>query len=200
MLCKRGESADIVKVLDYGLIRELERPKDQEAVRVGSISGTHLYLSPEAVRSPGEVDPQSDLYQLGAVGYFLLTGEHVFSGANLREVCNHHLHSVPEPPSVRLGRAIAPDLERLLLSCLEKERGRRPSDATELRANLASCQGAGAWSQEWPHDDVQTDQARRDQFHQSWTPDSHPRKRTSEMACPQDAQRMIEHDNHDQAG
>ncbi len=149
MLCERGGFRDVVKVLDFGLVRQMDHPDDKSlADATGSLTGTPLYLSPEAIREPREVDAQSDLYQLGAVAYFLLTGDHVFTGNSAVEILSHHLHSAPEPPSARLGRVIAEDLEGLVLSCLEKGKSRRPAGAAALREALAQCQDAGKWSQE----------------------------------------------------
>src|SRR5690606_31795371 len=95
--------ADLAKLLDFGLVRELESGATSGLTRTDTVMGTPLYLSPEAITSPAAVDARSDLYALGAVGYFLLTGEHVFSGRTVVEICSHHLHTEPEPPSSRAG-------------------------------------------------------------------------------------------------
>jgi serine/threonine-protein kinase len=94
------------------------------------------------------VGPQSDLYSLGAVGYFALTGQHVFEGRTLDEVCSHHLHTEPEPPSRRVDAPVPADLEALVLECLAKDPARRPADARELRRRLAGCAGFGGWTEE----------------------------------------------------
>jgi hypothetical protein len=83
--------------------------------------GTPLYMPPEAVTAPNAMDARGDLYALGAVVSFMVTGTHVFSGRSTIEVCEHHVHTKPEPPSSRLGRAFPADLELLLLDCLEKD-------------------------------------------------------------------------------
>jgi serine/threonine-protein kinase len=111
------------------------------------IQGTPLYLSPEAIRAPDAVDARSDIYGLGAVGYYLLTGTHVFDGATAVEVCSHHLHSRPEPPSERLGRPVPARLERLILACLEKDPARRPESAAELRDALRETDDNGRWDE-----------------------------------------------------
>jgi eukaryotic-like serine/threonine-protein kinase len=103
-------------------------------------------MAPESLTAPESVDGRADLYALGAVGYWLLTGTHVFSGETLLEVCAHHLHSVPEAPSSRLGRALPADLERLVLACLAKRPEDRPATAHVFRERLRACTGAGAWS------------------------------------------------------
>ncbi len=105
ILCERGGIPDVAKVVDFGLVRDLERTSD--ASRTGVVTGTPLYLAPEAIKAPDRIDGRADLYALGAVGYFMLTGTHVFTGATLVEVCSHHLHTAPVAPSERLARAAA---------------------------------------------------------------------------------------------
>jgi len=130
MLCAgRG---DRLKVLDFGLIKQLDAGPDVTRTDELSVIGTPLYLSPEALVAPDAVDARSDLYALGAVGYFLLTGHAPFSGRNAVEVCAHHLHTVPESPSSRLGRAVPRALEALILQCLEKSPSHRPASAASL--------------------------------------------------------------------
>jgi serine/threonine-protein kinase len=101
ILCERGGIPDVAKVVDFGLVRDLEPASGARLTQANVIQGTPLYLSPEAIRAPDAVDARSDLYGLGAVGYYLLTGTHVFGGATTVEVCSHHLHTRPVPPSER---------------------------------------------------------------------------------------------------
>jgi serine/threonine-protein kinase len=147
ILCERGGVADVAKVVDFGLVKDLERT-GASVSRADVVQGTPLYLSPEAITAPDRVDARGDLYALGAVGYYLLTGHHVFSGATLVEVCSHHLHTAPVPPGERLGRPVPAALERLLLSCLEKDPARRPASALALRDELAGLPGVDSWSEE----------------------------------------------------
>jgi serine/threonine-protein kinase len=145
ILCERGGIPDVAKVVDFGLVRDLERAAEAS---LNLVQGTPLYLSPEAITAPDRVDGRGDIYALGAVGYFLLTGQHVFSGATLIEVCSHHLHTRPVPPSERLGRALPEPLEALVLACLEKDKLLRPASAGELRDRLASLANAYPWSED----------------------------------------------------
>jgi serine/threonine-protein kinase len=92
------------------------------------------------------VDARTDLYALGAVGYWLLTGTHVFGGKSILEVVGHHLHSRPDPPSSRLDRPVSSDLEAVLLACLAKRPEDRPASAHVLRERLRACAAAGRWS------------------------------------------------------
>jgi serine/threonine-protein kinase len=147
ILCERGGIPDVAKVVDFGLVRDLEPASGARLTQANVIQGTPLYLSPEAIRAPGAVDARSDLYGLGAVGYYLLTGTHVFGGATTVEVCSHHLHSHPVPPSERLGRPVPAGLERLVLACLEKEPTQRPGSAAELRDALGDLDDVGQWGE-----------------------------------------------------
>jgi serine/threonine-protein kinase len=146
ILCERGSVPDVAKVVDFGLVRDLERASSHS--RADVVQGTPLYLSPEAIRAPERVDARSDLYALGAVGYFMLCGQHVFSGGTLVEVCAHHLHSAPVPPSERLGRPLPVALEALVLACLEKDPAQRPASAAALERRLAALAPQLPWSED----------------------------------------------------
>jgi serine/threonine-protein kinase len=106
---------------------------------MNKLIGTPIFMSPESLTAPDAVDGRSDLYSLGGVGYYLLTGTPMFDGT-LMEVCAKHLHERPEPPSSRLGRPLPSDLEELILSCLEKEPSKRPQSAREFVEALRTCE------------------------------------------------------------
>jgi hypothetical protein len=153
LLTQQGGVPDVAKVLDFGLVKQVNRSHAdastvQMVTRDNTISGTPMYMAPEAITSPERIDARTDLYALGAVGYFLLTGQEVFSGRNVLEICSHHLHSIPPPPSTRVDFPIPDDLERLILTCLEKEQDARIPDARMLQARLRTCRDAQAWSEE----------------------------------------------------
>jgi serine/threonine-protein kinase len=137
----------VAKVVDFGLVRDLEPASGARLTQANVIHGTPLYLSPEAIRAPDAVDARSDVYGLGAVGYYLLTGTHVFGGATTVEVCSHHLHTRPDPPSERLGRPVPAGLEKLVLACLEKDPALRPASALELRDALGALTDVGHWGE-----------------------------------------------------
>lgn len=145
LLVDRGGIADLVKVVDFGLVKDVGQA-EPALTRADAITGTPLYIAPETLTAPEGVDARADLYALGAVGYWLLTGTHVFTGATVVEVCGHHLHSIPEPPSTRLGAPVPADLEAVLLACLAKNPEDRPASAHVLRERLRACAAAGAWT------------------------------------------------------
>jgi serine/threonine-protein kinase len=147
ILCERGGIPDVAKVVDFGLVRDLEPASGARLTQANVVQGTPLYLSPEAIQAPDAVDARSDLYGLGAVGYYLVTGTHLFGGATTVEVCSHHLHSLPVAPSERLGRPVPAGLERLILACLEKDPARRPGSAAELRDALQDLDDVGRWGE-----------------------------------------------------
>jgi serine/threonine-protein kinase len=150
ILCKQGGLFDVPKVVDFGLVKDLSGA-GVSLTATANLAGTPLYMSPEAITVPEEMDGRGDLYALGAVGYFMVTGTHVFPGRTAMEACAHHLHSQPEPPSKRLGRSVPADLERLLLDCLEKDPSRRPQSATDLQRRVRECRDYGRWDRERAH-------------------------------------------------
>lgn len=135
MLCNQGGQMDVAKVLDFGLVKDVAAESPQ-LTQADAITGTPLYMSPEALKSADAVDARSDLYALGAVAYYLLVGDHVFSGQSLIEICAKHLHEAPEPPSARSGRPLPVGVEQLVLDCLQKLPERRPQSAREFMARL----------------------------------------------------------------
>jgi hypothetical protein len=149
ILTERGGEADIVKVVDFGLVRHIDTSGTEvTATAANVLTGTPLYMAPEAIRSEDAVDGRSDLYALGAVAYFLLTGLPVFEGRTMVEVCAHHLHTTPVPPSQRAKGTIPADLEAVVLRCLAKAPDERVRHARALRDALDRCADAGAWSAE----------------------------------------------------
>ena len=146
ILCRRGGLFDVAKVVDFGLVKDLQAQDPVELTGANTIAGTPLFLAPESITGAGSVGPESDLYALGAVGYFLVSGRPPFEGS-LIEVCGHHLHTPPPRPSARLGKALPMGLEEVLLRCLEKDPGRRPRSAAELSATLDGL-ALDEWTQE----------------------------------------------------
>ncbi len=151
-VCERGGQYDFIKVLDFGLVKLTNQAGDSALSQLGTLVGTPLYMSPEAITTPEAIDHRSDLYSLGAVGYFLITSTHLFTEKNPVQVYAHQLHTPPEPPSARVGFSLPQDLESLLLDCLSKDPALRPQSALEILSRLERCQDNGAWSFQDAHD------------------------------------------------
>jgi serine/threonine protein kinase len=112
------------------------------------MAGTPLYMSPEAIQQPASVDPRSDLYAVGAVGYFLLTGRVVFEARDMNELLEFHLGKTPQPPSAVRGEQVPDELEDALLACLDKNRAKRPQTARELAVRLEKVVAGDGWNVE----------------------------------------------------
>jgi hypothetical protein len=148
MLCTQGGERDVVKLLDFGLVKDLAVGRDARLSVADTLTGTPHYMAPESIASPELVDARTDLYGLGAVAYFLLAGGEVFRGRSVLEVCSQHLHQEPEPFAAR-GVTVSAELAAIVLACLEKDPDRRPQTAAALRDRLAACP-----VQPWAADDA----------------------------------------------
>ncbi len=154
MLCTRGNIPDFVKVLDFGLVKDLSADDNPDLSRSAVLIGTPLYVAPELAMRHA-VDARADLYALGAVAYFLLTGTPVFTGRTVFEICAQHLSAPPESLSMRLGRTLPPELEAIVLRCLAKDPAQRPESALALATQLQGLAIPG-WDREqarhwWDH-------------------------------------------------
>lgn len=156
---RRGGFFDVVKLLDFGLVRQTSHSPGEDAAqaditREQSITGSPLYMSPEQAR--GDVpDARSDIYSLGAVGYYLLTGRPPFIGENPMHVVLSHARDIPADPST-INPAIEPQMEEIIMSCLMKNPDDRPADVSQLRRALKACETKGRWTSEdsatwWVH-------------------------------------------------
>lgn len=146
MLTEQGGVHDVTKVLDFGLVKNVGPRTDVTNTVSEAIIGTPRFMSPEQILDPPSVDARSDLYALGAVGYYLLTGDFVFEGSNAIEICAQHLSAEPELPSLRVERQIEPELELLVMQCLQKKREDRPESAIEIALRLEALP-IEPWSQ-----------------------------------------------------
>jgi eukaryotic-like serine/threonine-protein kinase len=144
LLSERGGISDFAKVVDFGLVKEVNESADARLTRENVFAGTLQYLSPETIEDGSSPDPRSDLYALGAVAYYLLTGGPVFDGLPI-QVIQSHLQVSPEPLSARLGRPLPAKLESLVLECLEKDPNRRPESAQALMDRLDACDDVEPW-------------------------------------------------------
>jgi serine/threonine protein kinase len=146
MLNRRGGEPDVAKVLDFGLVKALDDEKRAAATQHGSLTGTPLYMSPEAIEMPSSVDARSDLYAVGAVAYFMLTAEPVFDAESLVELCQKQVAAQPAPQSQRAQVAVPSELESAIMACLEKSRAKRPQTARDLAQLIARCPESKKWS------------------------------------------------------
>jgi DNA-binding NtrC family response regulator len=130
--CHLGTNYDFLKVLDFGMVKNIQAEQEStQLTAVGSALGTPAYMAPEAV-SGGEVDSRTDLYSLGCVGFWLLTGCRVFEAENPTKIILSHIQEQPSAPSSVSGLEIPQDLDLLVLRCLAKVPGERPATAEEL--------------------------------------------------------------------
>ncbi len=146
-LCERGGVYDTVKVLDFGLVKSIEPDAGDELVtKVGSIIGTPHFMAPEIVRDAVRATAQSDIYAVGAVAYFLLTGEFLFEGDTPMEICVAQLTSEPKP--MQQFARVPAEIEAIVMGCLSKRPEDRPESMQLLAARFAACQVPGGWTNE----------------------------------------------------
>jgi tRNA A-37 threonylcarbamoyl transferase component Bud32 len=145
ILTRRGGVCDLVKVLDFGLVKAVQL-ESAAGMKANDIVGTPHFMSPEAVEKPESVDSRSDLYSLGAVGYWLLTGKTLFDDATVEGLLVRQVKELPPHPAERLGKPVSPDLADLIMLCLAKQPEQRLPSADALDQALAGCASAGAWT------------------------------------------------------
>ena len=142
-----GCREDFVKVLDFGLVKTASMGAEASLATIeGVIMGTPAYMAPEMALGEN-VDARADLYALGCVAYYLLTGEQVFTGDTVLKVITQHLQTVPVPPSQRTELPIPAMLEHLVLACLAKKPEDRPQTARQLAQSLDAIAGM-TWGEE----------------------------------------------------
>jgi serine/threonine-protein kinase len=148
-VCRMGQYFDYVKVLDFGLVKT-HGPAgevDPGLTAPNTVTGTPAYLSPEsALGEP--VDQRTDIYALGCVAYWMLTGRYVFTGNSPMQIVARHVNTAPAPPSTHSAFDISPGLDELVLACLKKKSSDRPSTARELCDRLGECDVETAWTRE----------------------------------------------------
>jgi serine/threonine-protein kinase len=158
MICMCGGIPDFVKVLDFGLVKDIgaaELPKDgttpvpvadASLSQDGSLLGTPLYMAPEGMSSPSTVDARADIFALGAVGYFLLAGRSPFPGRTAIEVFRAERQGPPAPLAQVAPHPVPASLSALLSQCLSYRRDDRPGSAEEFEAALLACPALPAWT------------------------------------------------------
>jgi serine/threonine protein kinase len=150
-VCRYGRDVDFVKVLDFGLVKpeQSDRASTQLDITAAQAArGTPAFMAPEQVVGNRPVDGRSDLYAVGCLGYWLVTGQLVFEGRTAMEVMLQHVQTKPEPPSRRTEQDIPESFDALILACLEKDPGDRPPTADAVAARLNPIETRSTWSTE----------------------------------------------------
>jgi len=149
-LCRYGEDHDFVKVLDFGIVKTSRDTETGDTVLTGkhSVHGTPAYMAPEQALGNPDVDGRADIYSLGCVAYWLLTGTTVFTAETPTGLLMHHIQSPPTPPSQRSEVPVPGGFEAVVMACLAKDPADRPGTARELDQRLAALESADAWTRE----------------------------------------------------
>jgi serine/threonine protein kinase len=146
ILCERGGQFDAVKVLDFGLVKDIGG-QDTVHTAAHELTGTPAYVAPERLTDPQNIDTRSDIYSVGSVGFNLLTGQDVFEGANAMEI-GYHVMKTPAPRvSEKISLEIPAKLDRLINDCLAKDPVARPQNVREIIEILNSIEDVGRWEQ-----------------------------------------------------
>ena len=148
--CRMGLAVDFVKVLDFGLVKARDAGDHHEPLLTApdATAGTPAYIAPEVVRGDAVVDHRVDIYALGCVAYWLLTGRLVFEAPNALQLMFQHAQKSPVPPSQRIELPIPPALDELVLACLAKRPEDRPATAGELARRLTAAVSGEPWTPE----------------------------------------------------
>jgi serine/threonine-protein kinase len=148
MVCERGRTHDVAKLLDFGLVQtHLTQDSDDQLTQQGTIVGTPAFLSPEQAGSGDVVDARSDIYSLGALAYFLLTGRSMFAGRSPIKTLAAHLYELPSPMSA-CRPDVPADLEAVIMRCLDKHPSHRFPDVQDLATALGACRSAERWTED----------------------------------------------------
>ena len=147
--CRLGVRTDFVKVLDFGLVKSAPgQGEDSDLTVDGAVPGSPAFMAPEAIRGVKDLDARTDLYSLGCVAYWLVTGHKVFDGRTALDLVIAHLQSDPEVPSAHLDASLPPEFEDVIMACLAKDPADRPADAMAVSRALAACEDS------WTEDDA----------------------------------------------
>lgn len=145
LACERGGVYDVAKLLDFGLVRSMGMKQEAKLTQEGALTGSPLYMSPEQARGRDGLDVRSDIYSLGGVAYFLLTGQPPFARDSAMEVLMAHVYEPVAPMSEH--QAVPSDLQAVVMRCLEKDPDKRFADVHSVLAAMERCECAGRWSE-----------------------------------------------------
>jgi serine/threonine-protein kinase len=147
MICERGGESDVAKVLDFGLVKDLNATESRDITQFARLLGTPAYMAPERIRDPAEAAPAVDIYAVGAVAFLLLTGRRVFEAPNEMEMTRLVLEAAPPRASGVAEQPIPRLLDDLVAACLAKDPGDRPQRVEDLVAVFDRCLREQPWSQ-----------------------------------------------------
>ncbi len=146
--CRMGLEVDFVKVLDFGLAKDITSTGSANLTAPDAAAGTPAYIAPEIVRGDVAVDHRVDIYAIGCVAYWLVTGTLVFEAPNAIQLMFQHANSEPVPPSRRTELKIPAEFDAIVLACLAKRPEDRPQSAGELARRLAASVAGAEWNEE----------------------------------------------------
>jgi serine/threonine-protein kinase len=146
MVCRHGGLYDFVKILDFGLVKNVVEPHSQDITRTLRLLGTVMYMAPERLRDPADVDFRADLYSVGAVAFFMLSGRKIFDSSEDVVLASKVLNEAPPRLSEVAAQSIPRALERLVSACLEKRREDRPRDITQVLEALEAIARDAPWT------------------------------------------------------
>lgn len=147
MACRYGGEYDFVKILDFGLVKNVSEPQTHTITRTLRILGTPLWMAPERLRDPADVDARADIYAVGAVAFFMLTGNKPFEASDELALASKILNDPAPSLSASAAQRVPPELDLLVAACLAKRREDRPRSVGELQAILAALAQKSPWTQ-----------------------------------------------------
>jgi len=147
MVCRYGGEYDFVKILDFGLVKMVDQPAGETITRTLRILGTPLYMAPERLRDPADVDARADIYAVGALAFFMLSGRRLFDSDDTLALTSRVLNEVPPRVSDAAAQSIPPELDQLVAACLEKRREDRPQHIGALIEVLERVARTQRWAQ-----------------------------------------------------
>jgi serine/threonine-protein kinase len=146
-ICRYGREVDFVKVLDFGMVKSQREGEDtQQLTGDHMVPGTPAFMAPEQVVGSRLIDGRTDLYAVGCLAYWLVTGQLVFTGRTAIETMVQHTQAIPVPPSARTELEIPPALDSIILACLAKNPNDRPASADALAEALGSITMRSSWT------------------------------------------------------
>jgi len=146
LLCQRGGTHDLVKVLDFGIVKQVSNPDTRDLTQYSRILGTPLYMAPERLRDPADADARADVYALGAVAWFALAGRPAFEAQTEHDIV-YRVMNDPAPSLAAAAPGVPPELDALVASCLAKDRAHRPATIDAMREVLAGLAREHPWTE-----------------------------------------------------